>query len=166
MFVGHFAVACAAKRVAPAASLGTLFFAAQFLDLLWPLFVVTGVEWLALAPPGSVFPLLFEHYPWSHSLLMAVPALTLAMWLEATKYPGMSAAEKEMAAYGGYIGAAAVEVLCLVSLVIAVRGLFAAGRTGEPRVLCWAGVLLTLGAIVLWLACGFAWHLQAARFIR
>lgn len=71
MFVGHFAVACAAKRVAPAASLGTLFFAAQFLDLLWPLFVVTGVEWLALAPPGSVFPLLFEHYPWSHSLLMA-----------------------------------------------------------------------------------------------
>lgn len=84
MFVGHFAVACAAKRVAPAASLGTLFFAAQFLDLLWPLFVVTGVEWLALAPPGSVFPLVFEHYPWSHSLLMAAAwALTVGggYWL-------------------------------------------------------------------------------------
>ena len=99
-------------------------------------------------------------------LLMAVPALTLAMWLEAMHYPGMSPSEKEMAAYGGYIGAAAVELLCLISLVIAVRGLFVAGRTGEPRVLCWAGVLLTIGAIVLWLACGFAWHLQAARFIR
>lgn len=70
MFIGHFAVACAAKRVAPGASLGTLFFAAQFLDLLWPLLVLAGVEWLALAPPGSVFPLVFEHYPWSHSLLM------------------------------------------------------------------------------------------------
>src|SRR5262245_42612979 len=100
------------------------------------------------------------------ALLMAVPALTLAMWLEATKYPGMSPSEKEMAAYGGYIGAAAVELVCLISVCIAVNGLFVSGRTGEPRVLCWVGVLLTLGAIALWLACALSWHLQAGRFIR
>lgn len=72
MFIGHFALACAAKRAAPATSLGALFFAAQFLDLLWPLLVLAGIERLALAPEGTVFPLVFEHYPWSHSLLMTL----------------------------------------------------------------------------------------------
>ncbi len=71
MFAGHFAVACAAKRLAPRTSLGTLFFAAQFLDLLWPWLVITGVERLSLAPKDSVYPLVFDHYPWSHSLLFA-----------------------------------------------------------------------------------------------
>ncbi len=72
MFIGHFAVACATKRLAPRTSLGTLFFAAQFLDLLWPWLVIAGVERLSLAPAGSIFPLVFDHYPWSHSLAMAV----------------------------------------------------------------------------------------------
>jgi hypothetical protein len=72
VFIGHFAVAYAAKRLVPRSSLGTLFFAAQFLDLLWPVLVLTGVERLSLAPPGAGFPLVFDHYPWSHSLLFAL----------------------------------------------------------------------------------------------
>jgi membrane-bound metal-dependent hydrolase YbcI (DUF457 family) len=72
MFIGHFAVAYAAKRLAPRASLGTLFFATQFLDLLWPLLVLTGIERLSLAPAEGGYPLLFDHYPWSHSLLFAL----------------------------------------------------------------------------------------------
>jgi hypothetical protein len=72
MFIGHFAVAYAAKRVAPRTSLGTLFFAAQFLDLLWPLLLFTGIERLSLAPAGAVVPLVSEHFPWSHSLLLAL----------------------------------------------------------------------------------------------
>ena len=71
MFIGHFAAAYAAKRLAPRSSLGTLFFAAQFLDLLWPLLVLAGIEHLSLAPSGAGFPLVFEDYPWSHSLLFA-----------------------------------------------------------------------------------------------
>jgi membrane-bound metal-dependent hydrolase YbcI (DUF457 family) len=75
MFIGHFAVALGAKRFAPALSLGTLFLAAQFADLLWPLLVLTGVEHFSVAPGiTAVTPLLFSHYPWSHSLLM------LAVW--------------------------------------------------------------------------------------
>jgi hypothetical protein len=35
VFIGHFAVGLATKRVAPQVSLGTLFMAAQFADLLW-----------------------------------------------------------------------------------------------------------------------------------
>jgi len=50
MFIGHYAVAFAAKRAAPRTSLGTLFLAAQFLDLLWPVFLLTGVvgQWLLI----------------------------------------------------------------------------------------------------------------------
>jgi len=36
MFIGHFEAGFAAKRYAQRASLGTLFLAAQFIDLLWP----------------------------------------------------------------------------------------------------------------------------------
>ena len=70
MFIGHFAVGFAAKRVAPRASLGTLFLAAQFIDLLWPTLLLLGVERVSIAPGITAFtPLDFEHYPWSHSLL-------------------------------------------------------------------------------------------------
>lgn len=81
MFLGHFAVGFAAKRLAPRASLGTLFLAAQFIDLLWPVFVLLGIERVRIAPGiTAVVPLDFEHYPWSHSLLaVAVWALLFAV---------------------------------------------------------------------------------------
>ena len=73
MFIGHFAVALAAKRATPRTSLGWLFAAVQFPDLLWPIFLLTGVERARIAPGDTAFtPLAFDHYPWSHSLLMVV----------------------------------------------------------------------------------------------
>jgi hypothetical protein len=75
MFIGHFAVAFAAKRAAPRTSLGTLFASAQLLDLAWPLLVLAGVERVRVDPGNTAFtPLDFESYPWSHS------ALTAAIW--------------------------------------------------------------------------------------
>ncbi len=73
MFLGHFAVGFAAKRVAPRASLGTLFAAAQFLDLLWPPLILAGIETVQVAPGDTAYtPLRFTSYPWSHSLLLAL----------------------------------------------------------------------------------------------
>lgn len=72
MFIGHFALGFAAKRAAPRVSLGTAFFAAQWLDLLWPTLLLAGVETVRLAPAGAPVPFVFEHYPVSHSLLAAV----------------------------------------------------------------------------------------------
>jgi membrane-bound metal-dependent hydrolase YbcI (DUF457 family) len=78
MFIGHFAVAMAAKRAAPRASLGTLLLAALFLDILWPAFLLAGLERVEIRPGDNPFTLLrFEHYPISHSL-----AATLA-WAAA-----------------------------------------------------------------------------------
>ena len=44
MFIGHFGLAFGAKKAAPAVSLGTLFVACQFADLLWPTLVLLGYE--------------------------------------------------------------------------------------------------------------------------
>ena len=73
MFIGHFAVAFAAKRAAPRVSLGWLFAASQLPDLVWPVLVLAGAERVRIAPGDTAFtPLAFDHYPWSHSLLMVV----------------------------------------------------------------------------------------------
>jgi hypothetical protein len=70
MFLGHFALGFAAKRVAPAASLGTFFVAAQLADLLWPLFLLLGIEEVRIDPGNTaVTPLDFVRYPYSHSLI-------------------------------------------------------------------------------------------------
>lgn len=70
MFLGHFAVALAAKPLAPRASLGTLTFAALWIDLLWPMLLFIGLERVRIEPGATATsPLVFEYHPWSHSLL-------------------------------------------------------------------------------------------------
>lgn len=72
MFLGHFGAGFAGKAAAPRVSLGTLFLAAQFLDLLWPTLLLAGLERVEIAPGATrVTPLDFVHYPISHSLLAA-----------------------------------------------------------------------------------------------
>ena len=73
MFIGHFAVAFAAKPAAPSVSLGTLFFAGQWVDLVWPLFLLAGLERVEIKPGITAFtPLDFVYYTWTHSLAMGV----------------------------------------------------------------------------------------------
>jgi uncharacterized membrane protein len=70
LFIGHFGVGFAAKRAIPKTSLGTLLLASQFIDLLWPFFVIFGIETVAVDPGNTAFtPLNFIYYPFSHSLL-------------------------------------------------------------------------------------------------
>lgn len=73
MFIGHFALAFAAKPIARNTSLGTLMLAAQWLDLVWPTLLLIGVERVLIDPslPGLT-PLVFVHYPYTHSLLAAL----------------------------------------------------------------------------------------------
>ncbi len=81
MFIGHFGVGFGAKSVAPKLSLGMFFIAAQFIDLLWPTLLLLGVERVQIVPGATaVTPLIFEHYPVSHSL-MAVLGWALVVGL-------------------------------------------------------------------------------------
>jgi hypothetical protein len=69
MFIGHYAVGFAAKRARPEISLGALFLAAQWADLVWPVLVLAGVERVEIRPGATaVNHFVFVHYPYSHSL--------------------------------------------------------------------------------------------------
>src|SRR5437763_5915127 len=70
MGIGHLAVGFAAKRAVPRVSLAVLLFAAAFVDVLWGLFVLIGLEH-ARTQPGATRAMPFDlyDYPISHSLL-------------------------------------------------------------------------------------------------
>ena len=53
MFIGHFSLGLAAKKVSPKPSLGTLFLAAQFVDLLWPFLLLLGWESVQVEPGNT-----------------------------------------------------------------------------------------------------------------
>lgn len=72
MFIGHYAVAFALKPVEKRLSLGWLFVAVMFVDALWSLFNLLGIEYTPiLAHPTIAVPYDFVFYPYSHSLLAA-----------------------------------------------------------------------------------------------
>jgi hypothetical protein len=93
MFIGHFGVALAAKRVAPRASLGTLILSAQWIDLIWPMLLLTDVERVRIAPGHlAASPLEFVHYPWTHSLAAVVGwAALLGLLYAAIRRDGRAA---------------------------------------------------------------------------
>jgi membrane-bound metal-dependent hydrolase YbcI (DUF457 family) len=69
MFIGHYALGFAAKRLAPRTSLGTLFAAPTLADLLWPVFLLLGWEHARLVPNTNPFLVLWlDDIPLSHSL--------------------------------------------------------------------------------------------------
>lgn len=89
MFIGHIAVALAAKRAAPRTSLGTLAVAVEFTDLLWPIFLLLGWEQVRIVPGMTVVtPLDFVFYPLSHSLLADIgwASLLAGLYLIRKRY--------------------------------------------------------------------------------
>ena len=83
MFIGHMAVGLAGKKADPGVSLGVWILAAQWIDLLWPLFLLLGLEQVRIDPGNTpVTPFDFVHYPYTHSLL-AVLGWSAGMYLFA-----------------------------------------------------------------------------------
>lgn len=79
MFIGHHAAGLIAKRLAPRLSLGVLFAAAMWIDLIWPLLALSGLEHFRIDPGNTaVTPLDFTYYPISHSLLAVLGWSVLA----------------------------------------------------------------------------------------
>ena len=92
MFIGHFAVGFASKRYAPATSLALLTSAPLLADMLWPFFLLIGIEHVRIDPDNTRFtPLDLWDFPWSHSLLMLFAWATLfaaGYWLISRYWPG------------------------------------------------------------------------------
>jgi membrane-bound metal-dependent hydrolase YbcI (DUF457 family) len=78
MFVGHYSAALAAKAAEPRAPLWSYVIGAQFLDVGWATFIMTGLERANLdeSLPGS--PLVLYRMPYTHSLPAAVAWSILA----------------------------------------------------------------------------------------
>jgi membrane-bound metal-dependent hydrolase YbcI (DUF457 family) len=71
MFVGHFAVGFIAKRREPRLSLGTCVLAATLADILWPIFLIAGLEQVQFKPGmGAANYFVASNIALSHSLLM------------------------------------------------------------------------------------------------
>ncbi len=92
MFIGHFSVGFGAKALGQSVSLGTLFLAAQFVDLLWPTLLLMGLENVEIEPGiTKLTPLNFVSYPISHSLLMVCVwglLFSVIYWLVKKKTKG------------------------------------------------------------------------------
>jgi len=73
MFLGHFGLGFAGKRLAPSLSLGELILAVQWADLLFWVLCLLGIEHVRVAPGATaVTPFDFYDYPWSHGLVPLV----------------------------------------------------------------------------------------------
>ena len=78
MFVGHYALGLATKQLAPRTSLGALIAAPILLDLLWPIFLLVGWEYVTIQPSTNPFlRLQFDSYPISHGLVAVIGWATL-----------------------------------------------------------------------------------------
>jgi len=73
MFIGHYGVSFAAKRLRPRASLALLFLAVQLLDVLFAIFVLAGVEKMRIVPGFTAYnPYDLYWMPYTHSLVGAL----------------------------------------------------------------------------------------------
>lgn len=73
MFIGHYGVSLAAKRWAPQLSLGWLFLAVQALDVLFTIFVLLGIEKMAIVPGFTAYnPYRLFFMPYTHGLIGAL----------------------------------------------------------------------------------------------
>lgn len=90
MFVGHYAASLALKSFEKRASLGVLFLAVQFVDILFFPFVLVGIERMNIVEnftQSTHFEL--EYMPFTHSLLAAmlwsIAAFALFRWVFVKK---------------------------------------------------------------------------------
>jgi hypothetical protein len=98
MFVGHYGISYASKPIEPRVPLWVLFLAVQFLDVLWGIFVLLGVERVRIVPGiTATNPLDLYYMPYTHSLAGAVvwslvAALGYRLWrgrMETATGPAM-----------------------------------------------------------------------------
>jgi len=68
MFIGHYGLGLAAKKFSPRTSLGTFLLATNWIDLIWPFFLLMGVESVKIVPGITKLTPFDFHYPYSHSL--------------------------------------------------------------------------------------------------
>ena len=105
MFIGHFAPALIAAARPKAAGLGTLFVAAQFVDIAFAALLIPGIEAMRILPGVTAMnPMDLYHMPYTHSLLGT------SIWATIFGAIVWFATRRREVAIGAAIGAAIVVV--------------------------------------------------------
>jgi membrane-bound metal-dependent hydrolase YbcI (DUF457 family) len=175
MFIGHFAVGLAGRRLTPGISLAIWFLAAQLLDVIWPVLILTGIEHVRIEPGNTAFtPLNFYDYPISHSLVGTAVWASL-MWLVWRLWRGAAGAallfagvvshwildfishrpDMPVLPHGPYVGLGlwnSVPLTLAVESAMFVAGVLIYARAARPRVRFWVFVAVLY---VLYLASAF-----------
>ena len=154
MFLGHFAVAYAAKKAVPAISLGVLFVAVQLADLVWPILVLMGFERFSIRPGVTAMTPL-THRPdmplglgdsgkVGLGLWQSVPAtvaVELAMFAGAIAYYGRTTRARDAAGRWGF------HALTVLFLLIYVANVFS---PAPPSVNAVAWSAMAMWLFVAW----------------
>lgn len=160
MFVGHYGIAFGLKRADPKLSLGSLFLAVQFVDLLWGIFLLLGWEHVRVEPGyTAASPLIFIDYPLSHSLLAAVCWAVVA---GAVAYSLPTRDTSRHHARAAMLIAVAVASHWFLDLIVHVPDLPLAGQDSTHVGLgLWRSLPLSLAAELLILGAGLVLYLTA-----
>src|SRR5216684_6212030 len=74
VFVGHYGPSLAAKALKKTIPLWVLFIAVQWVDVLWSIFVLLGIEKVRIVPGiTATNPLDLYYMPYTHSLIGSMP---------------------------------------------------------------------------------------------
>jgi hypothetical protein len=163
MFVGHYGVSLAARRYRPALSLGVLFIAVQFLDVLFAVFVLAGVEKMRIVHGFTAYnPYDLYRMPYSHSLLGA------AVWSVAAGigcFVWMAARRERRGAASAGVLAAAVFSHFLLDVPMHTPDLPLGPGNGSPKIGLglWNHRAAAIGAELAVLAIGGALYLRGSR---
>jgi hypothetical protein len=111
MFVGHYGVSFAVKSIDKQVPLWLLFIAVQFVDVLWAIFILTGIEKVRITPGiTATNPLDLYYMPYTHSLLAAL--LWSGLGLIAYRFVGRGTS------YAAFLFAAAIFSHWVLDLVV------------------------------------------------
>ncbi len=159
MFLGHYGVAFALKRVEPKVSLGTLFVATQLVDLLWGAFLLLGWEHVRVLPDENpLLTLQFYDSPITHSL---VGGLAWGLAAAALYYSWPTRDTTRHWQASALVGAAVVSHW-LLDLVVHVRDLPLAGNDSLKVGLgLWRHLGLSVGLELIMLAGGVALYVRS-----
>jgi hypothetical protein len=161
MFVGHYGVSLAAKRYQPSLSLGVLFLAVQFLDVLFAFFVLTGVEKMRIVHGFTAFnPYDLYWMPYSHSL---VGAIVWSLLFGTIAFAWMRGSPAGRRAASAMILGAAVFSHFLLDVPMHTRDLPLGPGSGSPKIGLglWNNRAAAIGAELIVLVVGGLLYLRA-----
>ncbi|MDZ4269124.1 MAG: hypothetical protein U1D00_26135 [Mycobacterium sp.] len=152
MFIGHFAPALIAAARPKAAGLGTLFVAAQLVDIGFAALLVPGIEAMRIVPGITAMnPMDLHHMPYTHSLLGAL------IWAKIFGALVWFATKRKEAA----IGAALVVVShWFIDLIVHIPDLTLYGTPPKLGLGLWNHPLIAMPLEILLISGAFLYYLR------